>query len=48
VGTKNEMAKFKSAFVKCMDKAPASANGASLRYHPALIPSELRRNVNCA
>jgi len=43
VGTKDEMAKFKSAFVKCMDKAPASANGASLRYHPALNPSELHR-----
>lgn len=48
VGTKDEMAKFKSAFVKCMDKAPASANGASLRYHPALNPSELHRDMSFA
>jgi histidinol-phosphate aminotransferase len=43
VGTKDEMARFQSAFVKCMDKAPASANGAALHYPSALNPSELYR-----
>ena len=43
VGTGNEMAKFQAAFVKCMDRPLATANGASLRYHPALNPSELHR-----
>jgi histidinol-phosphate aminotransferase len=42
VGTKDEMTKFRVAFVKCMDQAPASANGARL-YKPALNPSELNR-----
>jgi histidinol-phosphate aminotransferase len=47
VGTKDEMAKFQTAFVKCMDKAPGTANGAELylpQYHNA--PSELNRGMN--
>jgi histidinol-phosphate aminotransferase len=43
VGTKDEMARFGAAFVKCMDRAPASANGAARFYHPALNPSEVNR-----
>jgi histidinol-phosphate aminotransferase len=43
VGSKDEMAKFQAAFVKCMDKPCAPANGATLRYHPALNLSELHR-----
>ena len=43
IGTKDEMAKFQAAFVKCMDKPCAPANGATLRYHPALNLSELHR-----
>ncbi len=43
VGTRDEMARFQAAFVKCMNQPPAPANGASLRYHPALNPSELCR-----
>ena len=43
VGTKEEMAKFQAAFVKCMDKAPAAANGAARIYNSALNPSELNR-----
>ena len=43
VGTKDEMARFQAAFVKCMDKPSASANGAARLYHPALNPSELNR-----
>jgi histidinol-phosphate aminotransferase len=43
VGTEDEMAKFQTAFVKCMDKAPTSANGAARLYSPALNPSELHR-----
>ena len=43
VGTKDEMAKFQAAFVKCMDKAPAAANGAARPYNSALNPSELNR-----
>ncbi len=42
VGTRDEMQKFESAFVKCMDKTPASSNGASL-HRTARIPSELHR-----
>ena len=44
VGTKDEMAKFQTAFVKCMDKKPDTANGAASlsmpKYH---VPSELYR-----
>jgi histidinol-phosphate aminotransferase len=43
VGTKDEMTKFQTAFVKCMNKPCAPANGATLRYNPALNPSELCR-----
>jgi histidinol-phosphate aminotransferase len=48
VGTKDEMAKFQTAFVKCMDVAPPNApvNGAELylpEYHDHHIPSELYR-----
>jgi len=46
VGTKDEMAKFQTAFVKCMDMKPASSTalGASL-YLPEThhVPSELYR-----
>ena len=46
VGTKDEMAKFQTAFVKCMDMKPASSTalGASL-YMPEMhhVPSELYR-----
>ena len=46
VGTKDEMAKFQTAFVKCMDMKPASSTalGASL-YLPEMhhVPSELYR-----
>ena len=46
VGTKQEMAKIQTAFVKCMDKMPASNVGAELHtpefggFH---VPSELHR-----
>ncbi len=44
VGTKDEMAKFQTAFVKCMDKKPATANGAAALHLPEYhIPSELYR-----
>jgi histidinol-phosphate aminotransferase len=48
VGTKDEMAKFQTAFVKCMEVAPSNApvNGASLHlpeYHDHYIPTELYR-----
>ncbi len=43
VGTRDEMAKFQAAFVKCMDQPPAAANGAPRLYSPALNPTELRR-----
>jgi histidinol-phosphate aminotransferase len=43
VGTKDEMAKFQTAFVKCMDKPCPPANGAARIYSPALNPSELHR-----
>ena len=42
VGTRDEMAKFQAAFVKCMDQPPGAANGARLHV-PALNPSELQR-----
>jgi histidinol-phosphate aminotransferase len=42
VGTRDEMAKFQAAFVKCMDVPPGKANGARLHV-PALNPSELQR-----
>ncbi len=44
VGTRDEMARFQSAFVKCMDQPPNSANGAASLHTPAVqIPSELYR-----
>jgi histidinol-phosphate aminotransferase len=43
VGTKDEMAKFQTAFVKCMDKKPDTANGASLYLPEYHAPSELYR-----
>jgi histidinol-phosphate aminotransferase len=43
VGTKPEMAKFQTAFVKCMDTAPGTANGASLYMPEYHVPSELYR-----
>jgi histidinol-phosphate aminotransferase len=45
VGTRNEMAKFRAAFVKCMDQRPSSANGAASLHSPALNPSELNRGM---
>jgi histidinol-phosphate aminotransferase len=46
VGTKDEMAKFQTAFVKCMDQAPATANGAAELYLPEYhVPSELHRGM---
>jgi histidinol-phosphate aminotransferase len=44
VGTKDEMAKFQSAFVKCMDKPPTTVNGAASLHRPDFrIPAELYR-----
>jgi histidinol-phosphate aminotransferase len=44
VGTKAEMEKFQTAFVKCMDMPPGAANGAAALYIPELhIPTELYR-----
>jgi histidinol-phosphate aminotransferase len=44
VGTKAEMAKFQTAFVKCMDMAPGTVNGAAVLDIPEFhIPSELYR-----
>jgi histidinol-phosphate aminotransferase len=43
VGTKEEMAKFQTAFVKCMDVAPGTVNGAELHMLDHHIPSELYR-----
>ncbi|HMF63217.1 MAG TPA: pyridoxal phosphate-dependent aminotransferase [Edaphobacter sp.] len=43
VGTKQEMAKFQTAFVKCMDMAPGTVNGAALHLPEFHIPSELYR-----
>ena len=45
VGTRDEMARFQAAFVKCMGQQPASAKaktkGSALLHEPALNPSEL-------
>ncbi|MDE1177885.1 MAG: pyridoxal phosphate-dependent aminotransferase [Edaphobacter sp.] len=43
VGTKDEMAKFETAFVKCMDQAPGTVNGAELHLPEHYVPSELHR-----
>jgi histidinol-phosphate aminotransferase len=44
VGTKQEMEKFQTAFVKCMDKAPGTVDGAAELHLPEFhIPSELYR-----
>jgi histidinol-phosphate aminotransferase len=44
VGTKAEMEKFQTAFVKCMDMPPGAANGAAALHLPEFhIPSELYR-----
>lgn len=43
VGTKQEMAKFQTAFVKCMDTTPGTVNGASLYMPEYHVPSELYR-----
>ena len=44
VGTKAEMEKFQTAFVKCMDTPPGAANGAAAPYMPEFhVPSELYR-----
>ncbi len=49
VGTKDEMAKFQAAFVKCMDKKPDTANGAASLYVPQYhVPSELYRGETFA
>jgi histidinol-phosphate aminotransferase len=44
VGTKAEMEKFQTAFVKCMDMPPGAANGAASLHLPEChVPSELYR-----
>ena len=45
VGTQAEMAKFQTAFVKCMDMPPSTAQGAASLHYPELnhVPSELYR-----
>jgi len=44
VGTKAEMEKFQTAFVKCMDKAPGTVTGAAELHVPQFhVPSELYR-----
>jgi histidinol-phosphate aminotransferase len=44
VGTKQEMEKFQTAFVKCMDMAPGTVNGAASLHMPEFhVPSELYR-----
>jgi histidinol-phosphate aminotransferase len=44
VGTKSEMEKFQTAFVKCMDMPAGAANGAAELHLPEFhIPSELYR-----
>jgi histidinol-phosphate aminotransferase len=48
VGTKDEMQKFQTAFVKCMDKKPDTANGATLHLPEYHIPSELYRGESFA
>jgi histidinol-phosphate aminotransferase len=46
VGTKDEMAKFQTAFVKCMDMAPDSVSaGAELHLPEYHVPSELYRGM---
>ncbi len=44
VGTKDEMQRFQTAFVKCMDKGEA-VNGAHLDMPHFDIPSELGRGM---
>jgi histidinol-phosphate aminotransferase len=44
VGTRDEMARFQSAFVKCMDKPSGAVNGAAHLDHPALRMNELNRS----
>lgn len=43
VGTREEMQRFQSAFVKCMDQPVTARNGASLGSRPVLRPSEFDR-----
>jgi histidinol-phosphate aminotransferase len=44
VGTKAEMEKFQTAFVKCMDAPPGAANGAASLHMPEFhVPSEIYR-----
>jgi histidinol-phosphate aminotransferase len=44
VGTKSEMERFQTAFVKCMDMPPGAANGAAALHLPEFhVPSELYR-----
>lgn len=43
VGTKTEMEKFQTAFLKCMDMPPGAVNGASLHLPEFHVPSELYR-----
>jgi len=44
VGTKTEMEKFQTAFVKCMDLPPGTVNGAAALHFPEIhVPSELYR-----
>jgi histidinol-phosphate aminotransferase len=45
VGTADEMAKFQTAFVRCMDKDPSDAlNGPAALHIPELFPNELHRS----
>src|SRR5277367_32028 len=44
VGTKAEMERFQTAFVKCMDTPPGAANGAAELHMPEFhVPSEIYR-----
>ena len=44
VGTKAEMERFQTAFVKCMDAPPGAANGAAELHMPEFhVPSEIYR-----
>lgn len=44
VGTRQEMAKFQTAFVKCMEMTPGTMNGAAALHLPEFhVPSELYR-----
>ena len=44
VGTRQEMAKFQTAFVKCMEMTPGTVNGAASLHLPEFhVPSELYR-----